>query len=101
PTMRRLIPLPLHVLLASACLHIGQAFLIAQTKPTLSFEVATIKPSQPDTPGPLIGISASGLTLTSFTLKELMVFAYWVHPSQVAGASGWMDSDKFDIVAKP
>jgi uncharacterized protein (TIGR03435 family) len=81
---------------------------VAQARPeseaaesATKFEVATIKLSKPDTPGPLIGISVARLTLTSFTLKELMVFAYWIHPSQVVGAAGWMDSDKFDIVAKP
>jgi uncharacterized protein (TIGR03435 family) len=30
-----------------------------------------------------------------------MVYAYWIHPTQVLGATGWMDSDKFDVVAKP
>jgi len=89
------------ILVASACVGIGAGLLVAQTPAAPAFEVATIKLSKPDTPGPLIGISAGRLTLTSFTLKELMVFAYWIHPSQVAGAAGWMDSDKFDIVAKP
>ncbi len=97
--MRRVAQFPLRILMACAC--IAQASLIAQTTPTPSFEVATIKSSKPDTPGPLIGISASSLTLTNFTLKELLVFPYWIHPSQVIGASGWMDTDKFDVVAKP
>jgi uncharacterized protein (TIGR03435 family) len=74
---------------------------VAQEPNSPSFEVATIKPSQPATAGPLIGISAGRITLTGFTLKELVVFAYWIHPSQVGGASGWMASDKFDIVGKP
>src|SRR4029077_18246393 len=35
------------------------------------------------------------------------MYAYWIHPSQVLvsagvlGAAGWMDSEKFDIIAKP
>jgi uncharacterized protein (TIGR03435 family) len=85
----------------AACASAAAGLLVAQTPAAPAFEVATIKMSQPDTPGPSIGISAGRLTLTSFTLKELMVYAYWIHPSQVLGASGWMDSDKFDIVAKP
>jgi uncharacterized protein (TIGR03435 family) len=31
----------------------------------------------------------------------LMVYAYWIHPDQVQKTSGWMDSGKFDIAAKP
>jgi uncharacterized protein (TIGR03435 family) len=82
-----------------ACAAAGAAF--AQPATPAVFEVATIKLSQSTAPGPGIGLGAGRLTLTNFTLKELMVYAYWVHPNQVLGAAGWMDSDKFDIVAKP
>ena len=92
----------------AACIAAVAGPLIAQTPAAApAFEVATIKLSEPDTPGPLIGISAGRLTLTGFTFKELMVYAYWIHPSQVLEAAGpmdsqkWMDSEKFDIVAKP
>ena len=81
---------------------LAQATAFAQAADAPAFEVTTIKPSQPDsTAGPLIGISGGRITLTGFTLKLLMVYAYWIHPNQVAGSSGWMDSEKFDIVAKP
>ncbi len=75
--------------------------MFAQAPDGPAFEVTTIKMGQPGTAGPLIGISAGRMTLTGFTLKELMVYAYWIHPSQVIGTSGWMDSDKFDVTAKP
>ena len=91
----------LNVCVIVACGAAASGLLIAQAAAPPAFEVATIKPSQPETPGPLIGISAGRLTLTSFTLKELMVYAYWIHPSQVLRAAGWMEADKFDIVAKP
>jgi uncharacterized protein (TIGR03435 family) len=85
----------------AACFAFGPGLLIADTPAAPAFEVATIKLAKPDTPGPLIGISAGRLTLTGFTLKELMVYGYWIHSSQVLGAPGWVDSEKFDIVAKP
>jgi uncharacterized protein (TIGR03435 family) len=91
----------LRILVASEYVFVAAGLLVAQTAAAPRFEVATIKRSEPDTSGPLIGISAGRLTLTGFTLKELMVFGYWIHPSQVVGAAGWMDADKFDIVAKP
>jgi len=85
----------------TACIALAAGTVVAQTPAVPAFDVATIKLSQPETAGPLIGISAGRLTLTSFTFKELMMYAYWIHPSQVLGAAGWTDSEKFDIVAKP
>lgn len=89
------------LLVISVFLLAGLQSAPAQQSTTTSFEVTTIKPSQPDTKGPLIGISAGRLTLTGFTLKEMMGYAFWIHATQIVGASGWMDSEKFDVVAKP
>lgn len=89
--------LPLFAMAAVA----SQWIAFAQGPDAPAFEVTSIKASEPETKGPLIGISAGRLTLTGFTLKELMVYAYWIHPDQVQKSSGWMDSQKFDIVAKP
>lgn len=66
------------------------------------FEVATIKPSDPDRRGWGIGINRSGMLNTlNTTLSDLVKFAYDVHPKQVVGAPAWFDSDKFDVSAKP
>ena len=62
-----------------ACATAGATF--AQPPAPAPFEVATIKLSQSTAPGPGIGLGAGRLTLTNFTLKDLMVYAYWVHPS--------------------
>lgn len=98
PSMTRLGPV---VLLLTSFGTALPCAAFAQGPDSPAFEVTTIKPSDPDTAGPLIGISVGRLTLTAFTLKELMVYAHWVHPNQVLGTSGWMDTQKFDIVAKP
>jgi uncharacterized protein (TIGR03435 family) len=66
------------------------------------FEVATIKPADPNRPGWGININRSGTFLTHNTnLSDLLKFAYSVHARQIVGAPAWIDSDKFDIEGKP
>jgi len=70
----------------------------------LVFDVATIKPSNPATPGQsiLVGRGGSNLfTTTNTTLNDLITFAYGIHVRQIAGAPSWVESDRFDITAKP
>jgi uncharacterized protein (TIGR03435 family) len=72
----------------------------ANAKP--KFEVATIKPSDPNRPGWGIGINPSGMINTlNTTLADLIKFSYDLHPKQVVNAPAWFDTDKFDVTAKP
>ena len=74
----------------------------ADAKPT--FEVATIKPSVPGAPGRsiLLGRGGSNLfTTTNTPLADLITFAYELHPRQLTGAPAWVESEKFDLSAKP
>jgi uncharacterized protein (TIGR03435 family) len=72
----------------------------ANAKP--EFEVATIKPSDPNRPGWGITVNPSGVFRTlNTTLNDLIKFAYDVHPKQVVGLPAWADSEKFDIEGKP
>lgn len=69
-----------------------------------TFEVSTIKPSNPDTPGKSILVGRGGqnlFTTTNTTVYELIAFAYGMHPRQITGGPSWIDSDKWDISAKP
>jgi uncharacterized protein (TIGR03435 family) len=69
-----------------------------------TFEVSTIKPSKPDSPGKSILVGRGGanlFTTTNTTVYELIAFAYGVHPRQIAGGPSWIDADKWDISAKP
>jgi uncharacterized protein (TIGR03435 family) len=74
------------------------ALLWAAAAAGQGFEVASIKPSQPNsarlTNDPLT-FSAPGTTL-----KLLLAQAYDVFPDQVSGGPEWTFSDRFDIVAK-
>ncbi len=67
-----------------------------------SFEVATIKPSAPGQQG--LGIRVDNLgqfTTRNTSLKDLLIFAYGLHPDQIQGLPAWADEDKYDIQGKP
>jgi bla regulator protein blaR1 len=77
--------------------------ILHATGPLPSFEVATIKPSQPGA----TGIRAFGpkgadrFLAMNVTVKDLIDFAYTIDDDrQVVGLSGWMISKRYDIDAK-
>ncbi len=65
------------------------------------FEVATIKPSNPDAPGMGLRINGRQLSTLNLTLSDVVTFAYGVHPKQITGGPDWFDKQKYDITAKP
>jgi uncharacterized protein (TIGR03435 family) len=77
--------------------------LRAQSKDTdrgAVFEVSTIKPSSD--PGVHLYLDDSGLFHpTGPTLGDLIKLAYDVHSRQIVGAPSWLDSEKWDLFAKP
>lgn len=75
----------------------------AQSRPdTLTFEVASIKPSNPDARGVRLNLlPGGGFRGENVRLRQLIEFAYEVHPFQISGGPGWMTSEGFDIMAKP
>jgi uncharacterized protein (TIGR03435 family) len=64
-------------------------------------EVATIKPTQPGTQLFMLVIQGENVVVKNFTLKYLIKFAYDVPERQIAGGPGWLDTDRWDIEAKP
>jgi uncharacterized protein (TIGR03435 family) len=71
----------------------------AQAKP--SFEVATIKPSDPQHVGAqMFSPSPGRFTAMTATLKDLVAWSHGVRRFQVSGGSGWFDSDHYDISAR-
>ena len=65
------------------------------------FEVATIKPSQPDRPGKTFLVRGRQFSTVNTTLSDIMTFAYGIHARQITGGPAWLESDKYDITAKP
>jgi uncharacterized protein (TIGR03435 family) len=75
----------------------------AQTATAPVFDVATVKPAAPQTPGNnSSGVSTSKglLDARNVTLKRLIMGAYSVGPHQVVGAPDWVASERFDVLAK-
>jgi uncharacterized protein (TIGR03435 family) len=66
-----------------------------------AFEVATIKPSKPDQPGKGFRVQGRQFSTFNTSLSDLITFAYGLHPRQITGGPPWMESDKYDLVAKP
>jgi len=83
-------------LIASAAL--GQ---VATSPHPPVFEAATIKPTDPAFGGILIRLAGGRFSVTGFTLKDLVGFAYQVDDSQIVGGPKWFASDRFDILGKP
>jgi uncharacterized protein (TIGR03435 family) len=92
------------------CLVLTAMGAFAQTK--LSFEVATIKPSQPMDQAKMLAalqsggkmpiganIDSSRAEYLYVDLKTLLTYAYGVKPYQITGPD-WMTTTRFDIMAK-
>jgi len=65
------------------------------------FEVASIKPSSADRNASSgINTAYGRLDAHNVTLKRCIMGAYGVGPHQILGGPGWLDSDRFEILAK-
>jgi uncharacterized protein (TIGR03435 family) len=73
--------------------------MAADAKP--GFEVATIKPARPDGRFSLTVNRSGMLNTTSTSVSDLIKFAYDLHPRQITKAPAWLESEKFDVTAKP
>lgn len=79
----------------------GITIVLGQAAPP-AFEVATIKPNNSVDHRKMFGMMPGGRFSTSnVTLKELINFAYDLKDQQLSGGPGWVNTETFDIVAKP
>jgi len=69
----------------------------------VEFEVAVVKPAKTGARGSFFEIPPGGerFTATNAPLRVLIMMAYGVADWQVSGGPGWMNSENFDIEAKP
>ena len=70
-----------------------------------NFEVASIKPSNPNPTGPLGAIpmvlpALGRLTAQNVTLRMLVMTAYNRQPFEIVGGPAWWNQNKYDITAK-
>jgi uncharacterized protein (TIGR03435 family) len=65
------------------------------------FEVATVKPSDPASMGMRLSSDPGGrVRLLGYTLRQLIAFGWNMSPQGVVNGPGFVDSDRFDIMAK-
>ncbi len=84
---------------------ISAAGIFAQSPPPRpafdEFEVATIKPSDLNSPGRWIRMqSANRFYAKNHTLKTLIQAAYNLTPRAVSGGPSWVESDRYEILAE-
>ncbi len=66
-----------------------------------TFEVATIKPTQEGTHFTIHPTGSGELIANDVSLAYLIKFAYEVSPRQITKGPAWLDTDKYDLKAKP
>lgn len=76
--------------------------------PAPAFEVASVTPCKPGTPEPpgehagMVQFTYPGgrFRASATTLKFLLEWAYDIQPAQHSGGPSWIETDRYDIVAK-
>ena len=66
-----------------------------------SFEVATIKPSEPNHKAKGFGFRGGHFVDRNTSLNDLIGFAYGLHAKQIVDAPTWFGADLYEIEAKP
>ena len=92
---------------ALVCVALGAASaplaaqIVKSDGPKPQFEVATVRPNKSGESGASLGARPGGRLIgTNQTIRNLIRDAFNVQPYQLIGGPDWMDSDRFDIVAK-
>jgi uncharacterized protein (TIGR03435 family) len=77
-------------------LALASATLTGEANP--AFEVATVKPSGPETATRRFLIDGRRFATFHTSLADLVQFAYGLHPRQIADGPAWLSSVEFDVV---
>jgi uncharacterized protein (TIGR03435 family) len=72
----------------------------ADAKPV--FDVATIKPSSPESQGKMIaGLNGRHNLMVNTSVNDIVAFAYGLDTKQIVGAPAWADSSLYDVDGVP
>ena len=66
----------------------------------LTFEVASVKPNRTGASNMSAGVVPAGYAATNVPLRFLIAAAFGVRRGQLIGGPGWIDVERFDIVAR-
>jgi len=65
------------------------------------FEVASVRPAAPGAKGMNIRRDAAGgITASNVNLRTLIVLAYNIQDYQLSGGPGWIESERYEVIAK-
>ena len=67
----------------------------------LVFDVATVKPSDPNRPGKAFTVRPPDVLTINTTLADLITMSHNIHVRQIINGPSWMDQDKFDVTGRP
>lgn len=91
--------------LAVGAIHVSESSAQQPSENGPEFEVASIKPAKLDLPGKqafFVRMDPGGRFMASaITAKSLIEMAYDVKDSQISAAPSWLDSERYEIDAKP
>jgi uncharacterized protein (TIGR03435 family) len=95
----------LRMIVAGGILAIGAGLGLAQTTASApaapaTFEVATIKPSDPTNPIAIRSLPDGRFVTSNTSLRRLITWAYDIGDDRLVGAPSWLDSPGYDVVAK-
>lgn len=74
---------------------------LAATGADAAFQVATIKPSDPNKTGWMLGTKGNHFFAENVTVTDLITFAYEVHARQIVGGPPWIATARFDVEGVP
>ena len=93
---------PHHILRALVVvLALGAGVALAQIPDAPAFDVVSVKPNVSGDDRSSSYVQPGGrYSAENMTLRMLIKTAYGVHDDQIAGGPGWIETERFDIVAK-
>ncbi len=65
--------------------------------PVPAYEVATIKPSEPDEQGRGLNFRGRHLVVRNLAVEDLITLGYNIHAKQVTGGPAWLKEDHYDL----
>jgi uncharacterized protein (TIGR03435 family) len=66
-----------------------------------AFDVAVIKPNTSAGPGKGFQLRGRQFSTINTSVSDIITFAYGLHARQITGGPAWMESEKYDVTAKP
>jgi len=82
---------------AAACLLCAFSQFASQSP---AFDIVSVRPSKSGSAAPRMSPSPGGLVAENVTLRMLIRAAYRMDESSMKGGPGWVDTERYDVVAK-